>query len=71
MPLAKEVIEPARGQMLALSLQKRPFAPWVWTEHGYLVARADGRVLVGATVERVGFDKAVTAGGRGERVKSQ
>ena len=62
-PLPKDAIEPARGQMVALELSSRPFAPWVWTERGYLVPRRNGRVLVGATVERVGFDKSVTAGG--------
>ena len=30
--------------------------------HGYVVPRADGRVLVGATTEAIGFDKRVTAG---------
>jgi glycine oxidase len=35
----------------------------VWSEHGYLVPRNDGRILAGATVEYVGFDKTSTAGG--------
>ncbi len=62
-PLPKSAVEPARGQMLALDARRRPFGPFVWTSAGYLVPRTDGRVLVGATVERVGFDKSVTAGG--------
>ena len=33
------------------------------SERVYLVPRADGRLVVGATVEEVGFDTAVTAGG--------
>ena len=33
------------------------------SERVYLVPRADGRLIVGATVEELGFDTAVTAGG--------
>ncbi|HXQ89218.1 MAG TPA: FAD-dependent oxidoreductase, partial [Solirubrobacterales bacterium] len=33
------------------------------SERVYLVPRADGRLVVGATVEEMGFDTAVTAGG--------
>jgi glycine oxidase len=35
----------------------------VVTERAYLVPRADGRLIVGATVEEKGFDVKVTAGG--------
>jgi glycine oxidase len=35
----------------------------VVTERVYIVPRADGRVIVGATVEERGFDTTVTAGG--------
>jgi glycine oxidase len=35
----------------------------VVSERVYLVPRADGRLVVGATVEERGFDTAVTAGG--------
>ena len=55
---------PARGQMAAL----RPaIAPLRRVVRGpsYLVPRDDGRLLIGATVERVGFEKAVTAAGIG------
>ncbi|HZP40695.1 MAG TPA: glycine oxidase ThiO [Candidatus Binatia bacterium] len=56
-------VVPARGQMVAL----RPAAPagpriLTWAD-GYLVPRADGEVLVGATVEDAGFAKAVTSAG--------
>jgi glycine oxidase len=51
--------------MLALQMDKA--APLitrvVWGPDGYFVPRADGRLLVGATVEEMGFDTAVTAGG--------
>ncbi|HEV2673468.1 MAG TPA: glycine oxidase ThiO [Aliidongia sp.] len=56
---------PIKGQMLALRMP--PTAPLVrhvvWGGHCYLVPRADGRLLVGATVEERGFDPAITAGG--------
>jgi len=35
----------------------------VYSPRGYVVPRADGRVLVGATVEDTGFDKSTTAEG--------
>jgi glycine oxidase len=61
--LPKDAVQPARGQMLALDAGRPPFRPYVFAQKGYLVPRKDGRVLVGATVELAGYDKAVTAGG--------
>jgi glycine oxidase len=56
-------VEPVKGQMLALSVPigfvRRP----TWLPGAYLVPRDDGRLLVGATVERAGFDTSVTAEG--------
>jgi len=37
------------------------FKKVIYTPRGYIVPRADGRVLFGATVENKGFDKTVTA----------
>ncbi len=34
----------------------------LWSEHAYVVPRDGGNVLVGATIERVGLDRTVTAG---------
>jgi glycine oxidase len=34
----------------------------LWSEKIYIVPRNDGRIVAGATVERAGFDKSVTAG---------
>ena len=55
-------IEPRRGQMIALA-----HVPPVVTHcvHGevYLVPRPSGELLIGATVERAGFQRAVTAEG--------
>jgi len=55
---------PARGQMAALRPAAAPLRRVV-RGPSYLVPRDDGRLLVGATVERVGFEKAVTAAGIG------
>jgi glycine oxidase len=56
---------PIKGQLLALRMPAG--APLVrhtvWGGQCYLVPRADGRLLVGATVEERGFDAAITAGG--------
>jgi glycine oxidase len=35
----------------------------LWSENIYLVPRNDGRILAGSTIERIGFDRDVTAGG--------
>ena len=61
--LAPEIgVEPARGQMLALRPSMR-FRHTLAAADGYLVPCRNGEVLVGATVERVGFTKAVTPEG--------
>lgn len=54
---------PAKGQMAALRADDLKFEHVLWSEKIYLVPRNDGRILVGATVEYVGFDKRTTAGG--------
>jgi glycine oxidase len=55
---------PVKGQMLELKVPKglMPSVP-VHAENVYLVPRGEDRLLVGATVETVGFDKRVTAEG--------
>jgi glycine oxidase len=64
-PDAMPPVRPIKGQMLALTMP--PGAPLirhtVWGAQCYLVPRADGRLLVGATTEERGFDDAITAGG--------
>ena len=52
--------QPARGQMAALRPATMPLRHVV-RGPSYLVPRHDGRLLIGATVERVGFEKAVIA----------
>ena len=56
-------VKPAKGQMVALRSDKVKLERVVWSEHVYLVPRDDGRILAGATVEYLGFDKTPTAGG--------
>jgi glycine oxidase len=54
---------PAKGQMIAMRAKDVAIKRVLWSEHVYLVPRNDGRIVAGATVEYVGFDKEVTAGG--------
>jgi glycine oxidase len=56
-------VKPAKGQMIALRADALQIERVLWSEKVYLVPRNDGRILAGATVEYVGFDKRVTAGG--------
>lgn len=56
-------IKPIRGQMISFHTAKRLFSKVIYSPCGYLVPRADGRILVGATVEDAGFDKSVTETG--------
>jgi len=53
-------IQPVRGQMLLFKLAPN-FLPCVLLkQHIYCVPRKDGHILVGTTLERVGFDKNIT-----------
>jgi glycine oxidase len=59
-------VRPVKGQILELRARGAmpdPLERVVRTPRCYLVARGDGRVIVGATVEEQGFDTAVTADG--------
>ena len=56
-------VRPAKGQMIALRAKDFSMERVLWSDHVYLVPRNDGRILAGATVEYVGFEKNVTAGG--------
>ncbi|HEX9104458.1 MAG TPA: FAD-dependent oxidoreductase, partial [Polyangia bacterium] len=58
-------ITPVRGQMIELRAAAPIVRHVVFGAGGYLVPRADGRVLVGSTEERVGFARDVTAAGLG------
>lgn len=53
-------LEPVKGQLLILAGVLGEWKTPVYAGAGYLVPRPDGRILVGATVERVGFDERPT-----------
>jgi glycine oxidase len=55
---------PAKGQMLALRCEGVEIRHSLWLSHTYLVPRNDGRIVAGATIEHIGFDRNVTADGR-------
>ena len=56
-------VHPVRGQLLELRPRTPLMTRIVWGPRCYLVPWADGVVLVGATVEDVGFDERVTVDG--------
>ncbi len=62
-PEARVPVIPIKGQILALAAPADLVRRVLWVPGAYLVPRADGRLLVGATVEDAGFDLRVTAGG--------
>ncbi len=53
-------VSPIRGQMISFNPAERLLRHVIYSPRGYLVSRADGRILAGATVEDVGFDCSVT-----------
>jgi len=57
-------VEPVKGQMFALAIPRGFVRHTTWIPGAYLVPRDDGRLMVGATVERTGFDESVTARGQ-------
>ena len=56
-----EIIYPVRGQMLLVKGRPGLLASIVLENGTYLIPRRDGRILIGSTVEPVGFDKSLTA----------
>ena len=54
-------VEPVRGQIVELRLAGAPLPTILSSDDVYLVPRADGTLLLGSTVEHVGFRKEVTA----------
>ena len=52
---------PIRGQIVLLRLPRQVLARVVNRGLDYLVPREDGRLLVGSTIEDVGFDRSTTA----------
>ncbi len=56
-------IRPAKGQLVEVSMPMPLLTHIVKSASGYVVPRPDGRVLVGSTLEHVGFDTRVTVEG--------
>ncbi len=56
-------VEPIRGQIVRCRFARPPLTHLVWGPLGYLVPRLNGEVLVGATMERAGFDATPTLEG--------
>ena len=56
-------VKPIRGQLLQLSCPAPPASRVIWGAHCYMVPWQDGSLLVGATVEDVGFDEGATVAG--------
>lgn len=62
-PAVSPPVRPIRGQLLYLRLPGPPVSRVVLGTASYLVPWQDGTLLVGATVEDVGFDESVTVSG--------
>jgi len=60
--LAPDAVRPARGQMIELHVDAPVLHGVVESPEVYLSPRDDGRLLVGSTVELVGFREGATAG---------
>ena len=56
-------IRPVRGQLIHLGWPSPALTRVIWSPSCYLVPWSDGTVLVGATVEEVGFDERATVAG--------
>jgi glycine oxidase len=61
--LPQQAVRPLRGQMVELEVRPQTLHHVLFAPGGYLVPRRDGRVLVGSTMEAVGFRKEVTVAG--------
>ena len=63
-------VQPVRGQLLVIRADAPVPAHTLWGPGCYVVPWADGTILVGATVEHVGFDERSTAGGVGQLLQA-
>ncbi|MBE9516207.1 MAG: glycine oxidase ThiO [Proteobacteria bacterium] len=59
-------VRPVRGQMILLKAEPDWLRRIVLQDQRYVIPRADGRILVGSTLEEVGYDKSTTAAARQE-----
>jgi len=53
-------VRPIRGQMLLYKTEPGLIKPIILSEGKYIIPRKDGRILVGSTMEDVGFNKQTT-----------
>jgi len=63
-------IRPVRGQMLLFRGEPGMLSRIVLGPRHYVIPRRDGRVLVGSTMEEVGFDTSTTAAAREELLEA-
>jgi glycine oxidase len=56
-------VRPVRGQIMVTEVLPKPFTHCIVGEHTYLVPKAKGNVVIGATQEEVGYHKAMTVTG--------
>lgn len=61
--LKKIGVEPVRGQIVSFEVEPKSFRHVIYSPRSYLVPRRANRILVGATVEKVGFVNETTAEG--------
>src|SRR5690606_26764625 len=59
-------VEPVRGQMLLFRASPELLHRISLYQRRYVIPRRDGRILVGSTLERVGFDKSTTEAERAD-----
>jgi len=53
-------VKPVRGQMILINAHPGLIRHIILNNNQYLIPRQDGRILVGSTLEDVGFDKSIT-----------
>jgi glycine oxidase len=61
-------VEPVRGQMILYKANPDTLSPIILKDSHYLIPRKDGRIIVGSTLEFVGFDKNTTVEAREELI---
>lgn len=63
LPARRTTVKPVHGQLVMLDVHPPILRRILCSQAGYVVPRADGRVIVGATSDQFGYDKKVTAQG--------
>jgi glycine oxidase len=60
----KPPVRPVKGQLVAVRRPKPEFLQHIIrAPRAYLAPKSDGRIIIGATVEEMGFNRDLTAGG--------